>query len=319
MLARGEEQRALGDSVARTLADAAPLGRVRELYGDARPADQAAWKSLVDLGVPGALVPEEFGGLGLLLADVAGVLEASGRAVFGGPLIAALSATAALHDPELLAAIADGSVTAVLVDGSGPVLDGTYADVFLLPADDGLLAVDAAQAEVVHVPTLDGSRSFAEVRLDPDAGRPVRGDAAAGRAVTTVAMCADGFGAAAAAFELAVAHAMTREQFGVPIGSFQAVQHLLVDAYTALRLGGLAVRAALDAPGPREVATAQAACADAFAEVAATAIQVLGGLGYTWESDAHLYYKRLLTLQTSYGGRDQALDVLAALTIDSSA
>ena len=319
MLARGEEQRALGDSVARTLADAAPLDRVRELYGGPRPADDAAWKSLVDLGVPGALVPEECGGLGLALADVAGVLEASGRAVYGGPLVAALSATAALHDRDLLAAIAGGSLIAVLVDGATPVLDGTYADLFLLPDGDGLVAVKAADAEVVHVPTLDGSRAFADVRLERGAGRRVAGDAAVGRAVATAALCADGFGAAAAAFELAVGHAMTREQFGVPIGSFQAVQHLLVDAFTALRLGGLAVRAALDRPEAREVATAQAACADALADVAATAIQVLGGLGYTWESDAHLYYKRLLTLQTWAGGRDQALDALAALTIDSSA
>ena len=330
-LARTEDARSLGASVARVLADTAPLERLRDSYGSSRPAPESSWKALAELGLAGALIRADAGGLELPLAELGGVLEASGRAVYGGPLASTLAATAALDDDQLLAAIAGGCVVAVLLPGAARpegdgvsgrwelVLDAPLADVFLVHAGDGLHAVDADQAALTATQTVDGSRTFATVMLAQAPTRPVAGEGDRGHRVATVALCADGFGSAAAAFELAVAHALTREQFGAPIGSFQAVQHLLVDAYTTLRLGGLAVRAALDDPSPRQVATALATCSDGFVGVAATAIQVLGGLGYTWESDAHLHYKRLLWLQTLAGGRGQALDELAALTIDSRA
>jgi alkylation response protein AidB-like acyl-CoA dehydrogenase len=135
------------------------------------------------------------------------------------------------------------------------------------------------------------------------------------------AWLADGLGAAQAMFDIAMEHAKTRIQFGVPIGSFQAVQHLLVDAFSTLQAGKFSVETALTAadadPDERHRAVTMAAawCCDGFFNVAATTIAVLGGIGFTWEHDAHLYYKRLLTLQTMRGGSPAALEELAALTL----
>ena len=134
-----------------------------------------------------------------------------------------------------------------------------------------------------------------------------------------VALAADGLGAAQAALDAAVAYAKERRQFGAPIGSFQAVAHLLVDMLHTVELGRGAIHHALwslDAQSPAEAHRAALVAAgwaaESFARVAASAIQVFGGIGFTWEHDAHLYYKRLLTLEQRHGGAAARWDALAA-------
>jgi alkylation response protein AidB-like acyl-CoA dehydrogenase len=164
--------------------------------------------------------------------------------------------------------------------------------------------------------------------LDDVPGRRLdRGDATATLAETidrlAVAGVVDGVGAASRAMELAVEYARERRQFDRPIGSFQAVQHLCADMLRAVELARAAAYYACwaaDAAPARErhraVTMARAFAADELYRVGASAIQVHGGIGFTWEHDVHLYYKRLLTLQHEGGGATDHLEELASLVLD---
>jgi alkylation response protein AidB-like acyl-CoA dehydrogenase len=256
---------------------------------------------------------------------------------------------------DLLPSIADGSLIAAvaLTEGDGRdwrvvdtrfdgtslngtktfVADASAADVLLVTArtDDGLgvFAIEAGAAglEVEPTPTVDGTRSWARVTLTNAPARPVsEGDAtlAVAEAVdrVLVGLATDGVGAAQAALDLALAYAKERVQFDRPIGSFQAIQHLCADMLQALELGRAgayyalwACDAAPAAERHRAAVMAKAFAADAFARIGASAIQVFGGVGFTWEHDVHLFYKRLLTLQQAYGDASDALGELADLVL----
>jgi alkylation response protein AidB-like acyl-CoA dehydrogenase len=137
-----------------------------------------------------------------------------------------------------------------------------------------------------------------------------------------VGLVTDGVGAAEAVLELTVAYAKERVQFDKPIGAFQSVQHLCADMLQSLELARAGAYYALwaadgAAPGERHRAAtmAKAFASDALFRVGAAAIQVFGGIGFTWEHDAHLFYKRLLTLQGAYGGATEHLEELAAIVL----
>jgi alkylation response protein AidB-like acyl-CoA dehydrogenase len=322
-----DEQRALADSVRRFLSDS---GLPRTGYAEAREPHDDLWRGLSEIGVIGALAPESAGGLALGLGDIGGVLIELGRACYPGPFISsAVGATtllAGIGDTALLPAVASGEVIAVIVgEQDGPVIpDVPAADVLLVASGHTVSVVEGVTAR--PEPTADGSRSFGRIdprRLTGHVLSSSAGDAvAAARDVSLIAWAADGLGTAHAIFELAREHALSRQQFDVPIGSFQAVQHTLVDAYAVLEAGKVGIQAALvaadsgDAADRHRAATMVGAwCCDGFARVAAIAVQTLGGIGFTWEHDAHLYYKRLLSLQTAYGGTATHLEELAALTV----
>ena len=136
------------------------------------------------------------------------------------------------------------------------------------------------------------------------------------------ALVVDGLGAAEVALEMAVAYAKERTQFGRPIGSFQAVQHLCADMLLSLELGRAGAYYALwaaDEASPAEAhraaTMAKAFAGDAFFRIGANAIQVFGGIGFTWEHDVHLFYKRLLTLQQAHGTATEHLEELADLVL----
>ena len=138
-----------------------------------------------------------------------------------------------------------------------------------------------------------------------------------------VAATLDGVGAAQRALELAVEYAKERVQFDKPIGAFQAVQHLCADMLRTVELGraaGYYACWALDDAAPEEAhraaTLARAFAADAFPQLGGTAIQVFGGVGFTWEHDIHLYYKRLLTVAHALGTASDHLAELATLAID---
>jgi len=216
------------------------------------------------------------------------------------------------------------------------VPDAVAADVLLVSArggdgngELGVFAVDAGAPglEVELVPSVDGTRTQGTVRLASTPARQVsEGDATEALAEVVdrvlVALVTDGVGAAQAALDLALAYARERIQFDRPIGSFQAVQHLCSDMLQALELGRAGAYYALwacDAAPPEErhraAVMAKAFAADAFPRIGASAIQVFGGVGFTWEHDIHLFYKRLLTLQQAYGDASDALEELADLVL----
>ncbi len=215
------------------------------------------------------------------------------------------------------------------------VPDAAAADVLVVSALAGdelaLFVLDGLAGRGVTVtptPTVDQTHREARVDLvDAPATRLVGGDAVAATAETVdrmhVAAVVDGVGAASRALEIAVEYAKERRQFDAPIGSFQAVQHLCADMLRAVELARAAAYYACwacDAADPAErhraATMALAFAADELYTVGAGAIQTHGGLGFTWEHDAHLYYKRLLTLQEVGGGSITQLEELATIALD---
>ena len=364
------DQELLRESVARFLADRAPIAYVRSMLDHPVGTTPEVWAGLAAIGVTGMLVPEAHGGAGMGMVDLAGALEETGRAVHPGPFLSHAVGAASLvtlaGSPEdhaaLLPGIAAGTTVGTVAlyepgrrgawaqpdttadpDGDRWLVRGTKthvpdavgADVVLVTAaaPDGALAVvavptDAPGCTVTPLDTVDGTRKVATVTLDGALGsRLGHGDATDAVAATVdrigVAMVVDGVGAASVAMELAVAYAKERHQFGKPIGAFQAVAHLCADMLRAVELGRAAAYYACwacdaaDAAERHRAATmARAFAADSLYGVGANAIQVFGGIGFTWEHDAHLYYKRLLTLQHAGGGATDQLEELAAIVLD---
>ncbi len=212
--------------------------------------------------------------------------------------------------------------------------DAVAADVVLISAldADGALAVFAVDAgadglTLEHQETWDATRKHGNVTLQATPGRRLgSGDAATPMAAVVdrvgVAMVLDGVGAAQAALDMTIAYAKVREQFGKPIGSFQAVQHHCADMLQAVemaRAGAYYAAWAADAASPEEAhraaTMAMAFASDALPRVGATAIQVHGGIGFTWEHDAHLFYKRLLTLAQAQGTASDHLEELATIVL----
>ncbi|MEY2570379.1 MAG: hypothetical protein QOE63_729 [Acidimicrobiaceae bacterium] len=322
-----DEQIELMATVRRLLGAHAPISPyVRAFVGGQAWTRDRAWAQLAAIGATGILVPVEHGGLGLGLVDATLVAEAAGAALYPGPWLAsAVGAAAALRgatDTALLEAIAAGTtIGTIAIDGhfsvdggritgaARQVLDGTRADVVLVPVEGGLHAV-RADATLATTTSLDRSREISELTMT---GAPAErvGDWDAARARRTrrsllVAMAADALGAADSVMRIAVAYAKERQQFGQPIGAFQAVQHLCVDMYETVELArGSVLHAAwaldVGAEGAGTAVDRLKAFADRMVTVADIAIQVLGGIGYTWEHDAHLYLKRLMTWETYLG------------------
>jgi alkylation response protein AidB-like acyl-CoA dehydrogenase len=340
-----DEQLALRDTVRRFLAEKASVpAHVRPMLDDPTGTTDEVWGGLAALGATGVLVPQEFGGSGMTMVEAGVVAEALGAALHPGPwLSSAVAATRALtrmvpgaDAAALLAGIADGSTVATVgpLTGRRPVVengllrgeivavpDAAAADVVLVLADDGggtsLFAVDAAGVSVTGRTQVDDTRKLFDLALDDvDAQRlasPTAEDIDWLVDDVLIAHAADALGAATAVMNLAVDYAKVRKQFDQPIGSFQAVQHLCVDMYETVELARSGVLHALWAadaaqPAERHLAAVRAkAYAAQLATVGDTAIQVFGGIGYTWEHDAHLYLKRLLGWSAFLGGSDKYL------------
>ena len=252
--------------------------------------------------------------------------------------------TVALLEPGRRFAVDAPETTAARL-GEGWVLSGTKvhvadavgSDVVLVTASVGNepgTAVFAVQTQsggvaVEPVKTVDGTRKHATITLDGAPGwRLGDGTTDAAEAVSAtidrmaVALVIDGVGAAARALELAVEYAKERVAFDHPIGSFQAVQHLCADMLRTVELGraaGYYACWAADDADPveahRAATMAKAFASEAFPQLGGSAIQVFGGVGFTWEHDIHLYYKRLLSLASTVGTADDALEELAACVL----
>ena len=300
-----DDQVALVDELRRFLAARVPRPA---------PADRSLWDELAAMGVLGLPVPEAAGGVGLGWAEAVLAFQALGRAAVAGPLVATAAATAL--------GVAEG-VTGIVPQ----VHEGQPAFVEHLDLLDSLLVVGDDGVRRV-APPRDDARPV-ERPLDPftpvavvdrlPAGGAV-GDAAAShrlRRHAALLAAAQQVGLADAAVTLATGHAGEREQFGRPIGSFQAVKHLLADAAVAVEVARAAVDAAAvtaDEPAvDRAVASARVVASSAGHRATTTCVQVHGGMGYTWELDAHRYLKRVLVLDQSPGTVDAALDVLAGV------
>jgi alkylation response protein AidB-like acyl-CoA dehydrogenase len=341
-----EERAALRDTLRRLLEDAGGTAIARERWGTTGvgPGDPA-WKGLAALGACGVLAPEAAGGLGLDLADAAVVVAELGRVAaplpFVSSAVGAVSALSLAGDPlGLLPALCEGSsigTVAVLEPGQrgrwdaptvtvkngalsgvkSGVADAGAADIIVVSARDdqgiGLYAVRDARVEPVD--SVDGTRPLATVHLDATPGtRLDEGDhtdllrTVVDRVQT--ALVIDGVAAAQSAFDLAMDYTRTREQFGKPIGAFQAVQHLCVDAFQSLTMARVSAEAAL-AGEHVDVLTATAWATEHLPQVTGAAIAVFAGIGFTWEHDVGLFHKRCLSLASAWGSAGDHLAALA--------
>ncbi|POM22358.1 Acyl-CoA dehydrogenase [Actinomadura rubteroloni] len=334
-----EEHEALAASVRGFAERNIPAGVVRaalEADAEARPP---FWPALAEQGLLGLHLDEAHGGQGFGLLELAVAVEELGRAAAPGPFLPTVLASAAVRAggnakarDALLPALADGSRTAavaltgsftgrrdggtVVVDGAAEtVLGASLADLLVLPvaigAETAWVVVDAADTTVTAVESLDRVRRVARVEAsgaEVPAERVLDGlTTAAVRDLAAALFGAEAAGAADWLVTTAAEYAKVREQFGRPIGQFQGVKHkaarMLIAAEQARAVAWDAARA-LDEDVPEAgfaAAVSAVVAVDAGVRTARDAIQILGGIGFTWEHDAHLYLRRTLTLRALLG------------------
>jgi alkylation response protein AidB-like acyl-CoA dehydrogenase len=315
-----DDQAALAAELARFLADRVTPEVRRAAAEKPGAVDRDLWRALGDLGIFGLTVPEDRGGVGLGMAEATLVFEELGRAAVPGPLIGTFLA-ADLAVP-IAAAAATGEAAVGLVPAGEPAFVEHRAglDTLLVVSPEGVAltaAPEAAACRPVERP-LDPLTPVDVVDALPD-GEPVGGPDLADRLRRDAALLAAALhvGLAGGALAMATEYAQGRVQFGRPIGSFQALKHLLADAQVAVEVARAAVAAAgveIDEDGhaSRAVDAARIVASRAADRATRASIQVHGGIGFTWELDAHLFLKRALVLDVGVGSADEAVASLAA-------
>ena len=319
-----DEQRQLAAAAADFFASAASPSAARASLDEGAPIAPGR-KAITDTGFAAITVPESAGGGGGSVLDLAVVAEQAGRVLAGPSLITAARAAVLLEgNDEWLSALADGSKSFAILDGDGgATLDATTADTFLA-FRDGALVVGGGT--VTERSPIDATRGLADVVLD-DTKVVAAGASqwARARQVAQVVLGAEGLGTASKALEVAVDYAKQRVAFGRQIGSYQAIKHSLVDAFVGVeQLRSLVWWAAWTSDeSPEDLPLAAAAVKGMAATVlettAETLVQVHGGIGFTWEHDAHLYWRRAKVDRFLLGDDVEAFDTVARLAIAGAA
>ncbi|OHT81233.1 acyl-CoA dehydrogenase [Mycobacteroides saopaulense] len=327
-------QEAARDAVRQWAKSAAVIESVRKMESDPHGWGPA-YAGLAELGIFGVAVPEAAGGSGAGFDDMIAMVDEAAASLVPGPVATSALAAVALASaeptgsiPDVVAALAAGERTAGLAltgdltvaDGiaSGvlpAVLGGTADGVLLAAGPGGWVLVDcvAAGVAVDTKKATDFSRPWAAVTLNGAAVHPVNLPAAVIADLAAVTLSAEAVGVARWALQTAVEYAKVREQFGKQIGSFQAIKHMCAEMLCRVEQADVAV---WDAAGCAQdlvangvdsqqlsLAAAVAAAVSLDAAVANTkdCIQILGGIGFTWEHDAHLYLRRAYALQSFLG------------------
>ena len=293
---------------------------LRSVAADILAKDRAVeWQALVEAGWVGLEVPEAFGGAGATFAEVAVICEEMGRAAsansyLGGAVLAASTLNAlrpsATRD-RLLTDVASGAVRlAVAVESSEFIPDADGADRVLLITDGGVVC---AAVTVTPRPVLDETRRLATVSANADAGDVMQfeGNPTDARARllqrAAVAIACDSLGLSEAMLSATVGYAKVRHQFDRPIGSFQAVKHACADMAVKIAVSRRLVGAAVDAVAEGRpdagvcVAMAKSYACGTAVDIVGKAMQLHGGIGYTWESGIHVYLKRAALNRSLFG------------------
>jgi len=333
-----EEHRQLAESVGRWAADIAPPNEAARATLDGEAPD--LWGDLANQGLLGLHLPEEMGGAGYGLLEAAVVAERLGNACVPAPFVSAVLASELVHRhgadalaKAVVPALADGSRRAAsALDVGGldavrdgdrlivrgevrPVQDAAGADLVIVGARDGdgevWVCLDASALEVSPLKALDSTRSLAKVvavDVEVPVDRVLDGLSSEGvRDLALVLYGAEAAGVAAWCTDTAAEYAKVREQFGRPIGQFQGVKHLCAQMLVRTELAqASAWDAAQAAADGDELALAAAVAGsiaiDAAHTVALDCVQVLGGIGFTWEHDAHIFLRRGTSLRQLLGG-----------------
>jgi alkylation response protein AidB-like acyl-CoA dehydrogenase len=296
-----EDQRTIKATARELLASRSPFANVRAA-AEERRYDEALWRELCELGWPGIAIAEEHGGQGLGSVELAVLLEELGYAVAAVPLLGSTLAALAIEhagDDEQrarwLPGLAAGELTGAFGGARDLIADAVDASVIVVVEQGAPRVIARADADIEPVDAIDPTRRYARVSGDgPALGGDV--ESALGRAGAAVA--AELVGVCQRALDMTVAYVSERKQFGVPVGSFQAVAHrcaqMLLLTEGARSAAYFAAWAAGAAPErlPEAVGLACAAAGDAGVEVTGSAIQAHGGIGFTWEADVHWLFKR---------------------------
>jgi alkylation response protein AidB-like acyl-CoA dehydrogenase len=330
-----DEQRALGEAARDFFAGTTSPADSRKALDAPTTSDSAGPRTssgtpiapgrvaLAQTGFAAITVPQAAGGGGGTVLDLAVVAEQAGRVLAGPSLInPARAAVLLAGDDDRLAALAKGSTGFAVLDGSSPVIDATTADLFL--ALDGDILVVGPGTLTEREP-IDPTRGLADVVLGATQALAVD-DARArwerAERIGQIILAAEGLGTAGRAVEMGVAYAKERHAFGRAIGSYQAVKHALVDAYVGVEqlrsLVWWAAWAADHAPDelPLAAAAAKGLAATVIGQATETLIQVHGGIGFTWEHDAHLYWRRAKVDRFLLGDDIAAYDTVARLALE---
>ncbi len=318
------EQRELQRMVRDLAADRSSSAQRRAVIEAGADHDAGLWRLVSqELGLTAIGVAEQYDGTGGSFVDVAIVLEEAGRALLPVPLLSTVVAAAcAPADEALSRAVASGASAALAVgDPAGTlsnVVDGQLAEHVVVAGADALFVGEPTGR--TPRPAMDPLRWQADLSLDQSTLRQVGDAEASARAVDIlrVALAVEAVGVARWCLGATVEHLKTRVQFGRPIGSFQALQHRAADLAVLLEsaaaTASYAAWTVADSAG--EVASmaplALATCAEAAYRIAAETIQMHGGIGFTWEHDAHLYFKRATSTRLLLGEPHENRRLLAS-------
>lgn len=343
-IALTDDHRQLGEVARSFLTAQKARGAARKLLDAEVEVRPDFWAELAGLGWLGLHVDEAYGGSGFGLAELVVVIDELGRAVAPGPFVPTVTVSAVIdavggeaQKARLLPGLVDGSVTAaigfggeVTVEGgratgdAGVVIGAGLADLLLLAAGDDMVLVERRSGDrsvSVEAPAgLDRSRRCGKVSLSGAVVEVLPGARAAAVARARTLFAAEAVGGASDCVDAAVEYAKVREQFGRTIATFQAVKHLCANMLVAAESAVACVWDAARAAGEDEsqfrlVAAAAATLAfPAYVRNAECNIQVHGGIGFTWEHDAHLHLRRALSVQALLGGDGPATDVFDLTT-----
>jgi alkylation response protein AidB-like acyl-CoA dehydrogenase len=324
-----DDQREIQRTARELLTERATPARVRE-HAEARTVDTALWRELSELGWPGIAVSEEYGGQGLGQIELSILCEELGRSLAPVPFLpSALAATAIEQSgvgqqcerwlPGLASGETIGALGAITDGVAELVIGGAQAQVLVLVDKHGNgLVLSAEDAEVTPLDAIDPTRSAARVSV-PDGAGDSLGDVCVGLGRSLISVSSELVGVCERALEMTVTYVKDRKQFGVPVGAYQAVSHrcaqMLLDTEKARSTAAFAAWTA-DADPERlaeAAAMAKAAASDAGREVTASAIQMHGGIGFTWEADVHWLYKRAQLDAALLGGAKVHRARLAAI------
>jgi len=305
-------QTAINEAAREMLLDSCTPADIRQLLDSGQAIDAERWAAIRDMGLIGMLAPAAAGGLGLGLTDFVAIAEAAGYVALPEPLVEqagiAVPLLAELADDRgWLARALAGELVAVGHPLNPWVADADGAGALLLADDDDLHLVERAGVSLTRQDSFDPCRRLFSVDWSPFPATKVASGwgTAAGRGALFAA--AQMLGVAQRAVDMAVAYARDRMQFGKPIGSYQAVKHLLADAQVKIEFARPVVHAAAaelplgTLPARARLAHAVIVAAEAVDLATRNAVQVHGAMGMTWEVDLHFWVKRGLALQRSWG------------------
>jgi alkylation response protein AidB-like acyl-CoA dehydrogenase len=324
-----DDQRAIKSTARDFLGARLKPEKLREL-AEAGEYDDGIWGEMCELGWPGIFIGEEHGGQELGVVELGILCEELGYALAPSPFLSNAAAGLVIQHAgsdeqkrRWLPGIASGEergTVAYVKDGVAELVPDVDSAAFVVAVDgSSATVIDAADAEAERVDTIDSTRRFSRVRVANGEGEALSGDAAAAIDAVAVAISTELVGVAQRAMEMAVEYAKDRQQFGRPIGAYQAVSHrcaqMLLEVESARSAALYAGWAADHEPESLALAAAMAKsyASDAGWRVTASALQVHGGIGFTWEHDLHFFLKRAKADAHLFGTAGEHRERVAAL------